>query len=279
MNRKGAYQMENTLTGLQDGSTLRGKPGGNVMRRGISHTIAIILLLLAVLPLLVAPARAAETAVAPDWAPGLEQFLDDTITTNWPNWTSPARHVAVVADGQLLLAKGYGHADQAQNRPVDGERTLFRTGSVGKLITWTAVMQLVEQGRLDLHADVNDYLDFTIPAAFPEPITLAHLMTHTAGFADQGEALFVLSEEKMMPLRQYLVELQPDRVFPPGGAGVLQLRRGPGRLHCRAVSGEPFADYVETHIFAPLEWPTARCASPRRQLRSDLADWLWRGRV
>ncbi len=94
---------------------------------------------------------------------------------------------------------------------MDGERTLFRTGSVGRLITWTAVMQQVEQGGLDLHADVNDYLDFAISATFAEAITLVHSITHTAGFTDQGEALFVLSAEKIMPLRQYLVELQPNR--------------------------------------------------------------------
>ncbi|MFO7684066.1 MAG: serine hydrolase [Chloroflexota bacterium] len=171
-----------------------------------------------------------------------------------------------------LLAKGYGLADRGNNRPVDGTRTLFRTGSVGKLITWTAVMQLAEQGRLDLHADVNDYLDFTIPATFPEPITLAHLMTHTAGFADQGEALFVLSEEKMMPLRQYLTELQPARVFPPGQAQAYSnYGTALAGYIVERASGESFADYVETHIFAPLEMrhSTLRQPVPPESGRGD----------
>lgn len=235
------------------------------------YTLSLICLLLA--GLLVAPARAQETAVSPDWAASLEPFFDQTLADQLTDLGVPGATVAVVADGQLLLAKGYGLADQSENRPVDGERTMFRTGSVGKLITWTAVMQLAEQGRLDLHADVNSYLDFTIPATFPEPITLAHLMTHTAGFADQGEALFVLSEEKMMPLRQYLVELQPDRVFPPGRAQAYSnYGTALAGYIVERVSGEPFADYAETHIFAPMEMGHSTLRQPvPPTLRSDLA--------
>lgn len=210
-----------------------------------------------------------ETAVLPH----LEQFLDKTITTQLADLGIPGAAVTIVAGGETILTKGYGLADQAQNRLMDGERTLLRTGSVGKLITWTAVMQLAEQGRLDLHADVNDYLDFTIPATFPEPITLAYLMTHTAGFADQGEALFVLSAEKMMPLRQYLVELQPARVFPPGRTQAYSnYGTALAGYIVERVSGEPFADYVETHIFAPLEMRHSTLRQPvPPELRSDLA--------
>src|SRR5690606_27086804 len=65
--------------------------------------------------------------------------------------------VVVVKDGEVLLQKGYGHADLAEGTPVDPVATLFRPGSVSKLFTWTAVMQLVEQGKLDLDADINQY--------------------------------------------------------------------------------------------------------------------------
>jgi CubicO group peptidase (beta-lactamase class C family) len=71
--------------------------------------------------------------------------------------------VVVVKDGQVLTQRGFGYADVGRRIPVDPETTLFRTGSVSKLTTWTAVMQLVEQGKLDLDADVNTYLDFKIP--------------------------------------------------------------------------------------------------------------------
>lgn len=230
--------------------------------------VGVCLLLLAVgLP--AAPVQADETAVFSD----LEPFLEQAITGQLADLDVPGAAVAVVADGQIILARGYGVADREQNRPVDGERTLFRTGSAAKPITWTAVMQLVEQGRLDLHADVNDYLDFTVPPTFAEPITLAHLMTHTAGFADQGEALFVLSEEKVMPLRQYLTELQPERVFPPG---TVQAYSNYGTALAgyivERVSGELFADYVENHIFTPLGMARSTLRQPApADLAADLA--------
>lgn len=239
------------------------------MPRKMTPIKAIIVLFFLTIGLWDAPVQADDTAALPT----LEQFLDDAIERQLAELGISGAAVAVVADGQLRLAKGYGLADQQQNRPVDGERTLFRTGSVGKLITWTAVMQQVEQGRLDLHADINDYLDFAIPATFAEPITLAHLMTHTAGFADQGEALFVLSAEKMMLLRQYLVELQPDRIFPPGRAQAYSNYGTAlaGYIVAR-VSGEPFTDYVERHIFAPLAMRHSTLRQPvPPELSSNLA--------
>ena len=214
--------------------------------------ISILALLFGLLFGLLATPAQAQTDNDTAELSNLEQFLDDIIERQLAELEIPGATVAVVTGDQLLLAKGYGYAQLDPDRPV-GEDTLFRTGSVGKLMTWTAVMQLVEQGRLDLHTDVNDYIDFTIPATFAEPITLAHLLTHSAGFEDVGEALFVLSEEEMLPLAQYMVQLQPDRVFPPGQ---VQAYSNYGAALAgyivQQVSGEPFADYVENHIFAPL---------------------------
>src|SRR5436190_24248172 len=99
--------------------------------------------------------------------------------------------VVVVKDGQVLLAKGYGYADVAARKPVDPERTLFRAGSVSKLYTWTAVMQLVEQGKVDLDTDINTYLDFKIPSRNGKPVTLRNLMTHTPGFDETIRALIL----------------------------------------------------------------------------------------
>ena len=92
--------------------------------------------------------------------------------------------VLVVKDGKVLFAQGYGYADLKTRAPMSPSTTLFRIGSVSKLFTWTAVMQLVEQHKLDLDRDINTYLDFKIPKRFGKPITLRDLMTHTAGFED-----------------------------------------------------------------------------------------------
>src|SRR6185369_10883284 len=96
-------------------------------------------------------------------------------------------------------------------------RTLFRVGSISKLFVWTAVMQLVEQGRVDLDADVNRYLKgVAVPATFKEPVTLAHLMTHTAGFEDHVLGLFARDAGAVRPLEKILAAELPARVRAPG---------------------------------------------------------------
>src|SRR5690606_8693704 len=103
--------------------------------------------------------------------------------------------VVVVKDGEVLLQKGYGLADVEAGTPVDPERTLFRPGSISKLFTWTAVMQLVEAGRIDLDADVNQYLDFEMPARDGKPVTLRQVLTHTAGFEEAMRGLIFSDED------------------------------------------------------------------------------------
>src|SRR5215212_11872848 len=115
----------------------------------------------------------------------LEAFLDEELGREMEKHHIAGAAVSVVKDGELFFAKGYGYADLDNKIPVDPEQTVFRIGSVGKLFTWTAVMQLVEQGKLDLDADINTYLDLRIPDTYPQPITLKHLMTHTSGFEDR----------------------------------------------------------------------------------------------
>jgi CubicO group peptidase (beta-lactamase class C family) len=167
----------------------------------------------------------------------------------------PGAAMAVVKDGLLFLAKGYGYADLARGTRVSPSATVFRTGSISKVLTWTAVMQLVEQGKLDLNADINRYLShFQIPATFDQPITLAHLMTHTAGFEDQISAgTLYAAADTYRPLREFLADNVPARIFPPGqvvaysnyGAALA------GEIVAE-VSGETFDEYIASHIFEPL---------------------------
>jgi CubicO group peptidase (beta-lactamase class C family) len=90
----------------------------------------------------------------------MEAFFDGEIQPKMDEQHIPGVTLVVVKDGEILFTKGYGYADVAQGIPVDPETTLFRMGSASKLFAWTAVMQLAEQGKLDLDADVNTYLDF-----------------------------------------------------------------------------------------------------------------------
>jgi CubicO group peptidase (beta-lactamase class C family) len=98
----------------------------------------------------------------------LEAFFDGIAPLQLDTYQIPGATVSVVKDGALLFAKGYGSADVANQVPVQADRTLFHIGSITKLFAWTAVMQLLGQGKLDLHADVNRYLeDPQIPATYP----------------------------------------------------------------------------------------------------------------
>ncbi|HEV8487785.1 MAG TPA: serine hydrolase domain-containing protein [Blastocatellia bacterium] len=185
-------------------------------------------------------------------ATDVEAFLDGVVPLQLAQNDIAGATIAIVKDGKLLFAKGYGYADIEKKKPVSAEETLFRPGSVSKLLTWTAVMQLFEQGKLDLDRDVNGYLDFNIPDAFGQPISLKNLLAHTPGFEEQIKDLFRTDSESPN-LGEYLKTHIPTRIYPPGtlpaysnyGAALA------GYIVER-VSGLPFDQYVEENIFKPL---------------------------
>jgi len=183
----------------------------------------------------------------------LESFIDDFMAAQMEPNHVPGATISVVKDGQLFFAKGYGYADVEKRVPVDPDTTLFSTGSVGKPFTWTAVMQLVEQGKLDVNADVNTYLDFKIPATYPEPITLIHLMTHTAGFEERLYGIYASAPEKIVPLGEWLARNIPARVRRPGEfSSYSNYGASLAGYIVQRVSGMSYDEYIETNILQPL---------------------------
>ena len=175
----------------------------------------------------------------------------------------PGAVVAVVKDGQILTARGFGFADLDKRTPVDPERTLFRPGSVSKLVTWTAVMQMVEQHKLDLDHDINAYLDFKIPSRDGQPVTLRQLMTHTGGFEETAKSIIYYDTKYLIPLDAYLKRWVPERIFAPGTTPAYSnWGTALAAYMVQRASGEPFEDYVEHHIFAPLGMSTATFRQP-----------------
>lgn len=161
--------------------------------------------------------------------------------------------VVVVQDGQPILQKGYGYADLASRKPVDPDTTMFRPGSISKLFTWTAVMQQVEAGKLDLDTDVNTYLDFTIPPFQGKPITLRDIMTHTPGFEESVRYLISNDPDALLPLGEYVKTALPERVFAPGTTPAYSnYATALAGYIVERVSGMSFDDYVDSRIFAPL---------------------------
>ena len=206
------------------------------------------------------PAAATSTAVAAGTAAApvldrnsLQTFFAGLVPYALKDGDIAGAAIAVVKDGNLIFAKGYGYADKKTHEPVIADKTLFRVGSVSKLFTWTAVMQLVQAGKIDLDKNVNDYLDFKIPAKFGKPITMRDLMTHTPGFADVAKDGQVPSPKQLFPLRRYLIKSMPKRIFPPGKiAAYSNYGAALAGYIVQRVSGEPFDQYVEDHILKPL---------------------------
>lgn len=183
----------------------------------------------------------------------MEAFFDDYLGTQMVDNHVAGAVVSVVKDDQVLFSKGYGYADVVKNIAVDPDRTVFILGSLSKLFTWTAVMQLVDQGKLDLDADVNTYLDFKIPDTYPQPITLNHLMAHNAGFEDSKFDQMAPTTDEMTPLGEWLESHIPARIYPPGQFSAYENYGATlaGYIVTR-VSGMSYDDYVEKNILTPL---------------------------
>ena len=193
----------------------------------------------------------------------LEAFLDGLMPLQLQREDIAGAVIAVVKDGKVIFAKGYGFSDLEKRTPVTADATLFRPGSISKLFTWTSVMQLSEQGKLDLDKDVNEYLDFKIPPAYGKPITLKNIMTHTAGFEEVARDLFVSDAAHMHSLEQFLKHHVPDRIFPPGVIPAYSnYATALAGYIVQRVSGKPFEQYVQDNIYTPLEMKRSTFVQP-----------------
>ena len=209
-------------------------------------------------------------------ASDVETFLDGIVPLQLEHEDVAGVTVAVVKNGKQLFTKGYGYANVKSKKRVVAEETLFRPGSVSKLFTWTAVMQLVEQGKLDLSKDVNEYLDFKIPEAFGQPISLKNILTHTAGFEEQLKDFFA-ADKRSPNLGNYLKMHIPKRIFAPGTipaySNYATMLAG---YVVERVSGQPFNDYIHQNIFKPLGMTRSTFAQP---LPPELAPLMSNGYV
>jgi CubicO group peptidase (beta-lactamase class C family) len=194
----------------------------------------------------------------------VEAFLDKCFARQLEDHEIPGATVSVVKDGEILVAKGYGNADVVKDKPVVADETLFPMASLSKLFTATAVMQLAEEGKLDLDEDVNVYLDdVEVPDTYPgEPVTLRHLLTHTAGFEDHFTGS-VARDASDLDLGEHLSERMPARVRPPGE--VMAYSNYGIALAGHVVeeaSGVPFERYIEQDVLGPLGMESTTFAQP-----------------
>tara|TARA_B100000378_G_scaffold132425_1_gene106990 strand:- start:1480 stop:3456 length:1977 start_codon:yes stop_codon:yes gene_type:complete len=244
--------------------------------------LAMILALLSLTPLLAQapqppepddPGKSVSTEsvgkqAAPLTSEDVNAWLDGLMPYALASGDIPGAVVTVVKDGKILANRGYGYADLAKREPVNPDTTLFRIGSISKLFTWTAVMQQVEAGRLDLDADVNQYLDFEIPPYKGKPITLRQIMTHTAGFEESVRHLISSDPDDLLPLNEYVREALPARVYAPGTTPAYSnYATALAGYIVQRVSGTDYHSYIESRILKPLDM---RFTSTRQPLPNRL---------
>src|SRR5262245_49619652 len=229
------------------------------------------------------PAAAASPAVAARLAPAscssatpadLAGFFDSTVPARLQQDHVPGVVISVVNHDSQLFAKGYGMADTARGVAFDPDRSLVRIASITKLFTFTAVMQQVQAGKIDLGADVNTYLkSFKVPATYPEPVTMEDLMDHTAGFEDRAVGIGARTAADVPPLGEYLADHMPDRIRPPGTVyAYSNYGAALAGYVVTQVSGEPYDAYTPRHLLDPLRMSHTTATEPvPAALAGDLA--------
>lgn len=195
----------------------------------------------------------------------VDAWLDGVVGSAIATTGIPGAVVSVVADGQVLTEQGYGQAvtgtSDTPARDADPQDTLFRIGSVSKVITATAVMQLAEQGLVDLDADVQQYLDFDLVTP-KGAVTLRHLLTHTAGFEERIKGL--IGTPGSEPVLRDIVSVDPPvQVFAPGTTpSYSNYGNTLAGYIVERVSGESFDDYLQHHIFDVAGMNSSSSAQP-----------------
>lgn len=187
----------------------------------------------------------------------IQNFADSFFSEKMERYHVPGASLVVAEDGKIVFSQGYGYANLKEKIPVTPEETIFRVGSVSKLFTATAVMQLAEQNKLKLNDDINQFLDqsLQIPSTYPQPITFANLLTHTDGFDfGWGIGVFARSKENLLSLKDFLQQNIPSRIYSPGK---IFLYGNVGMTIAghivEKISGMSFNEYVHEHIFNSLE--------------------------
>jgi CubicO group peptidase (beta-lactamase class C family) len=183
-----------------------------------------------------------------------ESWVNTFLAKHIDSSQMPSLALVIVKDGGIFFQKGYGEAHERGNAIVSADQTLFRAASVSKLVTATAVMQLVEQGKINLDTDINTYLTrFQLENNYSVPVTAHHLLTHTSGIEDRLFGNTVPSADRLVSLGDYFAAHVPRRIRPPGeqiaysNTGIALA----GHL-VEAVSGLSFEEYIERNIFQPL---------------------------
>jgi len=202
----------------------------------------------------------------------LAAFLDPIFTERMEKLHIPGAVISVVKDGKIIFTKGYGVADIEKKTPVVPDKTIFRIGSITKVFTAMAVMQMADRRKIHLNDDVNKYLTGEkVPNAFSQPITFANLLTHTAGLDELSPGRRTGDENKVIPLGEFL-KTRIVRRLPPGEIiSYSTYNPALAALAVEQITKTPFKIYLHKNIFEPLGMERTSIAAVKNEYRKDLA--------
>ncbi|MDD4160220.1 MAG: serine hydrolase [Synergistaceae bacterium] len=168
--------------------------------------------------------------------------------------TTAAVSIAVFRDQDTIYKTDYGYANIEKQLPADNE-TVYEWGSASKLLVWVSVMQLWEQGKIDLEADIREYLpeNFFTKLKYDQAITMTNLMNHNAGWEDSVFHSVAKDADSLKSLEAALKATEPQQVYEPGK--VVSYSNWGAALAgyiVELISGQPFYDYVQENIFQAL---------------------------
>jgi len=189
-------------------------------------------------------------ALAQDAAKKIDEFIANEMARQ----KIPGVSLAVVKDGKPLIVKGYGFANLEHQVPVKPE-TIFQSGSVGKQFTATAIMMLVEEGKISLDEKISKYLG-EVPETWKD-ITIRHLLSHTGGMTDYPQDFDFrrdyTEDEVLKKAKEVPVAFKPGEKWAYSNLGYVTLG-----IIISKVTGKFYGDFLQERIFKPLGMTTAR---------------------
>ena len=219
-----------------------------------------------------AAARAGAQGMLPAKVQSLPAFIDELVPKLMEQGHVPGAVVAVVYEGRIVLLRGYGQSRLDTASQVDASRTVFRIGSVTKVFTSVAALQLANTGKLDLQRDVRAYVP-DVPLAYGA--TTHQLLTHTAGLEERAEDASATPSARLRPLADRLRLNPPRQVIRPGTAySYSNSNFELAGLVVERVSGLAYEQYMAERIFAPLRMTGTTADRPTD---ANVAEHLARG--
>ncbi|AET61297.1 beta-lactamase class C [Paenibacillus terrae HPL-003] len=210
--------------------------------------------------------------IAPAWAAGsitpnsLEKAVDHIMSTELEKLHIPGAAVVVTQEDQILFSKGYGYADLERKIAFDPAKTIVRVGSLTKSFSASAAMQMVERNKLNLNEDVNSYLHSYKASQYPnQPFNLHQLLTHTSGLDEALYGINSSTKAGTLPTEQYLstyFQNQPPIRKPGIQFDYSNVAYGLVGNIVEQVSGQGLNDYLRTHLFQPMNMPSATLDLP-----------------